>query len=97
MCIRDSLTRDLGVSRFRMFVHPFVEAYIRKGLFSLYSKWRREFGRGFKIIPDESLAYLQYRVLDPDNHEIDLKEESDINSSQSKTRAKVKNRDKEEN
>lgn len=94
------LVDNLKVKKFTMFVHPFVEAYIKKGVFSLYGKWRRQFGRGFKIIPDESLAYLQYRVFDTENHEIDLKEESDISSSQSKTRAKVKtrnNRDKEEN
>ncbi len=91
------LVDSLKVKKFTMYVHPFVEAYIKKGVFSLFGKWRRKYGRGFKVIADESLAYLQYRVLDPDNHEIDLKEESDINSSQSKTRAKVKNRDKEEN
>lgn len=94
------LVENLKVKKFTMYVHPFVDAYIKKGVFSLYGKWRRQFGRGFKIIPDESLAYLQYRVFDSENHEIDLKEESDISSSQSKTRAKVKtrnNRDKEEN
>ena len=79
-----------------MFVHPFVEAYIRKGLFSLYSKWRREFGRGFKIIPDESLAYLQYRVEDKDGNEIDLKEESDAGTRQTKEKRRTR-RDNEEN
>ena len=90
------LTRDLNVTRFRMYVHPFVEAYIRKGLFSLYSKWRREFGRGFKIIPDESLAYLQYRVEDKDGNEIDLKEESDSGTRQTKEKSR-NNRENEEN
>lgn len=91
------LVENLKVKKFTMYVHPFVEAYIKKGVFSLFGKWRRKYGRGFKVIPDESLAYLQYRVLDDANREIDLKEESDMNSSQSKSRAKVKNRDKEEN
>jgi ribonuclease G len=91
------LVEGLKVKKFTMYVHPFVEAYIKKGVFSLFGKWRRKFGRGFKVIPDESLAYLQYKVFDSQNMEIDLKEESDMNSSQSKTRTKVKNRDKEEN
>lgn len=90
------LTKDLGVTHFRMYVHPFVEAYIRKGIFSLYSKWRREFGRTFKIIPDESLAYLQYRVEDKDGNEIDLKEESDAGTRQTKEKRRTK-RDNEEN
>lgn len=90
------LVNDMGINRFRMYVHPFVEAYIRKGIFSLYSKWRREFGRGFKIIADESLAYLQYRVEDKDGNEIDLKEESDAGSRQSKDNSRS-HRDNEEN
>lgn len=91
------LVEHLKVKKFTMYIHPFVEAYVKKGVFSLFGKWRRRFGRGFKVIADESLAYLEYKVFDDTNKEIDLKEESDISSSQSKNRVKVKNRDKEEN
>ncbi|MDE6007367.1 MAG: Rne/Rng family ribonuclease [Muribaculaceae bacterium] len=91
------LTDHLKVKKFTMYIHPFVEAYIKKGVFSLYGKWRRKFGRSFKIVADESLAYLQYKVMDPEGKEIDVKEESDMNSSQSKNKAKVKQRDNEEN
>ena len=55
----------LGLRNFRMYVHPYVEAYIKKGLFSsIYGTWRRQLGRTFKIIPDQALAMLQYRVID---------------------------------
>ena len=74
-----------------------MEAYVKKGVFSLFGKWRRRFGRGFKLIPDESLAYLEYKVVDDTNKEIDLKEERDMSSSQSKNRVRIKERDKEEN
>lgn len=90
------LVNNLKVKRFTMYVHPFVEAYIKKGMFSLYGKWRRRFGRGFKILPDESLAYLQYRVIDDMKKEIDLKEESDFSSNQSKAHARQKKRETEE-
>lgn len=90
------LVDHLQVKKFTMYVHPYVEAYVKKGMFSLYGKWRRRFGRGFKILADESLAYLQYKVLDDQNKEIDLKEESDFNSNQSKTHARQKNRVNEE-
>jgi len=86
------LTGTLGLKDFKMYVHPFVDAYIKKGLVSLYTKWRMVFGRRFKIIPDENLAYLQYRVVDNAGNEVDLKEEKDINSSQTKSRTKAKNR-----
>ena len=91
----------LGMRNFRMYVHPYVEAYIKKGLFSsIYGTWRRQLGRTFKIIPDQALAMLQYRVIDPQGNELDLKEEKDMNtSSTEKTKNKAKNRgkDKEEN
>jgi ribonuclease G len=92
----DYLVNTLNVSKFKLFVHPFVEAYIKKGVFSLYGKWRREFGRSFKIIADESMAYLQYKVIDADGKELDLKEESDAGTRQTKEKKRAKKRDNEE-
>ncbi len=89
------LVNDLKVKDFILYVHPFVEAYIKKGfLTSLYRRWRNELGRKFKVLPDESLAYLQYRVIDSKRNEIDLQEEKDMSSSASKTKAKTKTRSK---
>jgi len=86
------LIDDLKVTDFIMYVHPFVDAYIKKGLISVYRRWRMELGRKFKILPDESLAYLEYKVIDRDRNEIDLKEEKDIDSSATKNKRKAKNR-----
>ena len=89
----DYLINDLRQRNFIMYVHPFVDAYIKKGLISsLYRKWRMELGRNFKILPDQSLAYLQYRVIDSLKNEIDLKEEKDMASAATKTKNKAKNR-----
>ncbi|MDE5814500.1 MAG: hypothetical protein K2H72_09450, partial [Muribaculaceae bacterium] len=41
-----------------------------------------------KVVADESLAYLQYRVIDSDGMEILLHEESDMNSAQSKNKTR---------
>lgn len=92
----DYLVNDLKQTDFIMYVHPFVDAFIKKGLLSTYRKWRMEFGRRFKIVADQSLAYLQYKVIGSDKNEIDLKEEKDIESSATKTKTKTKNRNKEE-
>ena len=92
----DYLTNTLKVKKFTMFIHPFVEAYVKKGLFSVYSKWKLKYGRGFKVLPDQSLAYLQYKVIDSQGKEIDLKEESDFNSNQSKSHARHKESNNEE-
>jgi len=90
------LVNDLKQTDFIMYVHPFVDAYIKKGLISTYRKWRLELGGKFKVLPDQSLAYLQYKVLDKKRQEIDLKEEKDIDSSATKNKTKAKNRGKEE-
>lgn len=90
----DYMVNTLAMRGFTMYVHPFVDAYIKRGIFtSLYGKWRRKFGRVFRILPDESLAYLQYRVFDSNRNEVDIKEEKDMNaSSATKTANKARNR-----
>ena len=40
---------------------------------------------------DQSLAYLQYKVIDKDHNEIDLKEEKDTSSSHSKKEQRSRN------
>lgn len=92
----DYLTGSLNIKKFTLYVHPFVEAYLKKGLVSLYFKWRKKHGRGVKVVADQSLAYLQYRVVDDTGKEIDLKEESDINSSETKSRNRLTNRVQED-
>ncbi len=92
----DYLINHLKITNFKMYIHPYVEAYIKKGFFSIYGKWRKQFGRKFKILADESLAYLQYKVVDSSNKEIDLKEEQDMNSSLTKSRTRAKDRDNED-
>ncbi len=92
----DYLVNSLNATGFIMYVHPYVDAYLKKGLISVYRKWRIEFNRRFRIMPDQSLAYLQYRVIGADGAEIDLKEEKDVDSSATKNKNKAKNRGKED-
>jgi len=88
------LIKELKVSDFIVYVHPFVDAYLKKGIISLYRRWRMELGGKFKVMSDESLAYLQYRVLDKNKNEIDMKEEKDLDKTSTvKSKTKAKNRD----
>ncbi|MDE5635435.1 MAG: ribonuclease E/G, partial [Muribaculaceae bacterium] len=89
------LVKDLKVSNFVMYVHPYVDAYLKKGLLSTYRRWRMSIGGSWRIVADQALAYLQYRVVDRNHVEIDLKEEKDLDSSASKSKNKAKNRVKE--
>lgn len=88
----DYLVNHLNSRGFIMYVHPYVDAFLKKGFISLYRRWQMEYGFKFRILPDQSLAYLQYKVLDSDRNEIDLKEEKDIDSSATKSKSKTKNR-----
>ena len=80
------------MKNFIVYVHPYVDAYLKKGIISLATKWKFAIGGGFKILPDQSLAYLQYKVIDSKHNEVDIKEEKDMNSSASKSKSKAKTR-----
>ncbi len=69
------ITEELGIRRFRLHVHPFVDAYIKKGFFSLYRRWKLHYGWGLQIVPNQNLAFLQYQFVDANGQEIDMKEE----------------------
>ena len=71
----DYLVNKLKVKKFSLQVHPFVAAYLNQGPVPIKLKWKFKYGFGIKIIPNQAFAVAQYRFLDRDNNEIDLKEE----------------------
>lgn len=75
----DYLVNKLGIKKFKLHIHPYVAAYVNQGLISIKRQWQMKYGLGIKIIPDQSLAFLQYRVIDEKGEEIDMKEEKDNN------------------
>ncbi len=90
------LIRELKVNDFIMYVHPYVDAYLKKGILSEYRRWKLALGGKFKILPDQSLAYLEYKVLDRNRNEIDLKEEKDTSSSSSRKKESKQRHAKED-
>ena len=72
------LVHKLKVKKFSLHVHPFIAAFINKGFFSLKWQWRCKYAFRFKLIPNQSLAFLEYKFYDGNNSEIDLKEEIEI-------------------
>ncbi|MDR1680091.1 MAG: Rne/Rng family ribonuclease [Prevotellaceae bacterium] len=69
------MVNDLKIKRFKLHIHPFVEAYVKKGFYSLYWQWKFRYGFGVKVIPSQRLGFLQYKFYDVNNEEIDLSEE----------------------
>lgn len=72
------LVNKLNVKKFTLHVHPYIAAFIDKGFFSLKWQWRWRYGWGVKIIPDQSLAFLEYHIYDTNKEEIDLKQEIEL-------------------
>jgi ribonuclease G len=65
------------VKKFTINLHPYVAAFVNKGIFSLKWKWKRKYACKLKVIPDQSLALLECRFYDPDRNELDVKEEKE--------------------
>ena len=70
----DRLVNKIGIKTFYLHVHPYVAAYINKGLVSLKRKWQMKYGLGVHIVPSQKLAFLQYEFYDNKRQFIDMKE-----------------------
>jgi ribonuclease G len=71
----DRMVNKIGIKRFYLHVHPYVAAYINKGVFSLKMQWQLKYGLGVHIIPSQKLAFLQYEFYDTKQQFIDMQEE----------------------
>jgi ribonuclease G len=71
----DNLVNKIGIKRFHLHVHPYVAAYINKGVVSLKRKWQMKYGWGVHVIPSEKMGFLQYEFYDEKKQFIDMKEE----------------------
>ncbi|MCH3995880.1 Rne/Rng family ribonuclease [Prevotella cerevisiae] len=73
----DRLVNKIGIKKFYLNVHPYVAAYINKGIFSLRLKWQLKYGFGVHVIPSQKLAFLQYEFFDKNGQFVDMKEEQE--------------------
>ena len=71
----DTLVNKIGIHKFYLNVHPYVAAFINKGVFSLKRQWQMKYGLGVRVIPSQKLAFLQYEFYDSDKQFIDMQEE----------------------
>lgn len=74
----DTLVNKLAIKRFRLYVHPFVAAYINQGVFSIRRRWQMKYGFGVKVMPNQKLAYLQYVFHDMKGEEIEMPQHNDM-------------------
>ena len=55
------------VNEISLHVHPFVAAYLTKGIPSIRQKWSLKFKKWIKIVPRDSYKYLQFNFLNKNN------------------------------
>ena len=51
-------------------VHPYIAAYLTKGMFSIRRKWRKKLHCNIKIIPDSSFSFFESKFFTKDGEEI---------------------------
>ena len=68
----EHLTRQMKVKKFNLYVHPYIAAFIKQGIFSLELKWKFRYSFGLKVFPDQNLKFLEYRFTDRDKNEVYL-------------------------
>lgn len=67
----NNMLRSASTKPLRLIVHPYVEAYLKKGLFgSTYKKWRKEFKKQFTLESRDSYQFLEFRFFGPDGNEL---------------------------
>lgn len=62
---------ELGY-QFTLYTHPYIEAYIKKGVPSLSMKWSWEYKRRVHIYPNNDYHLTEYHFLDKDGIEIEF-------------------------
>lgn len=61
------------VTHFTLHIHPYVAAYAKKGILnSIARQWKSKYTKGLKILPNESMAFLDYKFLDNEGNEIEF-------------------------
>ena len=74
----NNLANEMHLKKFVLRVHPYVYAYITKGFVSMLSRWRWKYSRSMKVVPDQSLGFLEYKFYDAENNEFEINEKLEI-------------------
>ncbi len=66
------ILREQNEKKVTLCVHPYIEAYIKKGLFSLQWKWFAKFGKWIKVKPVSSYHLTEFHFISSKDEEIKL-------------------------
>ena len=61
-------------SSIRVYVHPFLDAYVKKGLLSIHLKWMWHYFRWIRIVPNNNYPITDFHFFDSNDEEITIDE-----------------------
>ncbi|TCO10480.1 Rne/Rng family ribonuclease [Natronoflexus pectinivorans] len=62
-----------NLKKLTLWVHPYLFAYLKRGFPSKVLKWRLKYGFGLKVLPSDSMAFLEFKITDHKNQKAGLK------------------------
>lgn len=66
--IRNIIQTEKG--KVYLHVHPFVEAYLTKGIMSIQNKWFLKYKKWVTVIPRDSFKYLEFKLVNSKKEEL---------------------------
>jgi ribonuclease G len=67
------IVQQLNQKKISLVTHPFVEAYLTKGFYSVQHKWFAKYKRWINVRKSDAYQFLEYRFFDSKGEEINLK------------------------
>lgn len=68
----DFIIKSQSPNKLSIRVHPFINAYLRKGFWSVLMQWRREFRQWIQVNEDNDYHMMMYKFFDENDDEIRL-------------------------
>jgi ribonuclease G len=77
LLITDDIERHLKFilkthDKIKLFVHPYLEAYFNRGLWSIRRSWQWKYKKKIEIYPNSDLAISEYHFFDMEDDEIKI-------------------------
>lgn len=67
------ILQQLNYSKITLQVHPFVEAYLTKGIYSIQRKWMAKYRKWVNVKKSDAHSFLEYHFYDSKGEQIKIK------------------------
>ena len=67
----EMLVKTLNIKKFDVIVHPFIYAYMKRGLLSPWMRWRMKYSMSMKLVSSDESGLVEYRFVDASGDTID--------------------------